>query len=398
MKPTARNLKNLGTETAFAVSALAQQHQDKGHTVFPFHLGDLNIAPPQALIDGVAAAIASGKNGYAPGAGIPLLREQIARLINDDLGGDYTADNVAVQPGGKPVISKFLATVMNRGDEALYPIPGFPIYESQIRYQGGVAVPYFIRRDSNGEFALDEDSVRRAVTDKTVAIILNNYHNPTGCALSAAAIDAVADIARARDLWVLADEAYYAIEYDDDSRPDSIIRRDGMAQRAVVLFTCSKQFAMTGWRVGAAVAPTDIADIIARMNTNIESCTAHFAQHAVGSALAGGLRRHPTLVGELKRRRDALVAALNTIDGICAVAPRAGFYVYCDVGAIMRRHNFAEVDELMRAALDATGVSFCTGEHFGERGSEFVRFAFSGIGIGDINAGIARLKDFFERG
>lgn len=401
MPATARQIEQLGTETAFAVSALAASWQAQGNRIYPFHLGDINLQPPPAMVAGVASALAAGKHGYTPGAGIPLLREQMARLVNDAFGSHYTAEQVAVQPGGKPVIHKFLASVANPGDEVLYPVPGFPIYESQIRYLGGVPVPYFYQHAKDGNFSLDLSSLQNALTPKTRALILNNYHNPTGCMVDAATLDAVADCARRHDLWVLSDEAYYAIRYPDAAGntppPDSIITRAGIAERAVVLLTCSKQFAMTGWRLGAALAPPEITATIAKMNTNIESCTAHFIQQAVATALQEDAADIRPILAELTRRRDALTTALNNIGGIRVAAPPSGFYIYCDVSEILARHAMPRVDNLMRAALRASGVSFCTGEHFGETNSHFIRFAFSGISVADINEGITHLKQFFDR-
>ena len=188
----AKQLEKLGTETAFAVAAMAAEHRAGGGRVFPFHLGDINIPPPDSMTQGVARAIADGKNGYCPGAGIPVFREQLARVVSQTRGVESAAENIAAQPGGKPVIAKFLQLTMNPGDEVLYPVPGFPIYESQIRYQGGVPVPYHYRPSADGGgFELDLDELRNAVSAKTRALIFNNHHNPTGASASDAELDAV---------------------------------------------------------------------------------------------------------------------------------------------------------------------------------------------------------------
>lgn len=393
----AERLHRLGTENAFAVSALAADWQAQGNRVFPFHLGDINISPPQAIIEGVSRAIAAGKNGYCPGAGIPLLREQLARVLGDERGVAYAADNVAVQPGGKPVIAKFLAAVMNPGDEVLYPVPGFPIYESQIRYQGGVAVPYYYSPDGAGNFALDIDAIAASVTPKTRAIIFNNFHNPTGATATEDEINALARLTCDNNLWMLADDAYFNIRFDGEPAR-SILACPGMLERSVMLFTCSKQFAMTGWRLGAAVGPEAVVAAISKMNTNIESCTTHFVQQAVGETLRDGSADDARILATLKTRRDVLVAKLNTIDGVSVAAPTSAFYVYCNAAEIMRRKGFADADTLMRESLRATGVSFCTGAHFGESADStvYLRFAFSGITEEDINDGMDALKIYFE--
>ena len=393
----AKQLEKLGTETAFAVAAMAAEHRAGGGRVFPFHLGDINIPPPDSMTQGVARAIADGKNGYCPGAGIPVFREQLARVISQTRGVEYAAENIAAQPGGKPVIAKFLQLTMNPGDEVLYPVPGFPIYESQIRYQGGVPVPYHYRPSADGGgFELDLDELRNAVSAKTRALIFNNHHNPTGASASDAELDAVAEIAVKHDLRVMADEAYFTIRHDGDAGR-TIVSRPGMRERTVILFTCSKQFAMTGWRLGAAIGPADAIKIIANLNTNMESCTTHFVQQAVGEGLRDGADG-ADILAELTRRRDALAAGLNKIDGVSVSPPPSAFYIHCDAGEIVRRKGMKNADELMRATLRETGVSFCTGEHFGEpKTTNFIRFAFSGISPADIEEGCAGLKAYFER-
>ena len=396
MPDLARQLQFLGTENAFAVSALANDWRAKGNRIFPFHLGDINFPPPQAMREGCARAIAAGLNGYCAGAGIPLLREELARALGEERGVEFSPEQVAVQPGGKPVIGKFLAAVMNPGEEVLYPVPGFPIYQSQIAFQSGVAVPYHYRADGAGGFALDLEGLRAAVSPKTRALIFNNYHNPTGAAASEAELDAIAEIAEAHNLWVLADDAYFNIRFDGEPAR-SLLTRPGMTGRTVVLFTCSKQFAMTGWRVGAAVGPVDIVAAIAKMNTNWESCTTHFAQQAIGEALRDGKADYGYVLDLLGRRRDCLVTALNAIDGLSVAAPRSAFYVYCDMAQLMRRRGLATVDALMREVLVETGVSFCTGEHFGESAeTSFARFAFSGIDEEDIGEGLRAFRRYCE--
>ncbi|MCH9705408.1 MAG: aminotransferase class I/II-fold pyridoxal phosphate-dependent enzyme [Proteobacteria bacterium] len=390
-----QRLTLLGTETAFAVSALAEDWRARGNKIYPFHLGDINIQPPEALIEGVSAAIRNGKNGYCPGAGIPLFREQLAAHFSAPRGVSYAAENVAVQPGGKPVITKFIQAVMNPGEEVLYPVPGFPIYESQIRYYGGVAVPYYYHATDDG-FRLDIEAISQAVNKNTRAIIFNNYHNPTGAMASAAELDAIAKIAVEHDLWILNDDAYYAIRYDD-TPAQSLLTRPGVMERTINLFTFSKQFAMTGWRIGAAIGPVEAINNIAKMNTNIESCTTHFIQQAIGQALADDTADYTPILAELKCRRDALVTNIAAIDGIDVSVPQSAFYLYCDLKRIMQRKKITTIEPLMTGTLQQTGVSFCTGAHFGA-GSDttFARFAFSGISVEDINAGGVRLKQYFE--
>ena len=395
--PLAKQLASLGTETAFAVAAKAAAWKAQGNRVYPFHLGDVNIMPPPALLERTAAVLRAGSNTYCPGPGIPLLREQIAANFGRQRGVTYAAENVAVQPGGKPVIAKFLLAVMNAGEEVLTPVPGFPIYESQIRYQSGVPVPYHYRPREGGNYALDVDAIANAIGKNTRAIIFNNYHNPTGASASAEEMDALAALAVKHNLWVLNDDAYYLIRYGD-APAQSILTRPGMMERTINLFTFSKQFAMTGWRLGAAIGPAAAIAAISTMNTNLESCTTHFIQQAVGEALADGMADEVAhIVTPLRARRDALVARLNEIDGLKVHAPEAGFYVYADLATVLRRKK-TDMAALLDATLRETGVSFCSGAHFGEgEDTTHARFAFSGISEEEINESMAALKGYFEQ-
>ena len=393
----ANRLQKLGTETAFAVSGAANAWAAQGHKVYPFHLGDINLPTPQIIVEATDRAIANGYTGYCPGAGIPELRDAIADDVGSKRGVKYGIENVSVQPGGKPVISKFLAATMNPGDEVLYPNPGFPIYESQILFQGGVAVPYGFKPTEQG-FALDMDAIRSSISDRTTVLIYNNYHNPTSAQSSREEMEELAEIALANDLWVLSDDAYLDTIYGD--KPLSIVNIPGMQERTVILWTCSKRYAMTGWRLGAAIGPTQIINYINTMNTNIESCTNHFVQKAMSEVIPDGHGSVLAIVDELRRRRDAAVAGLNAIDGISVPTPGSTFYLFPNVSKILERKGYRDVNQLMDESLWNADVSFCTRHHFGSvqpgEDGAYIRLAYSGIDVPSIQEGLARLKEFFE--
>ena len=393
----AERMGRLGTETAFAVSAEAAAWMAQGHTVYPFHLGDLDLATPENIVEAAFRAIRAGKTGYCPNAGIPELREALAAEITATHGVAYGPANVAVQPGGKPVIEKFLLTLMDPGDEVLYPSPGFPIYESQIEFLGGVAVPYgFVPGED--DFLLDFDAIKAAITPKTKLLIFNNLHNPTGAESPDAEIEALAELALEHDLYVLSDEAYWDVRYSGTST--SIASLPDMAERTVILYTFSKKFAMTGWRLGGAIGPEDIVARIATLNVNQESCTTHFIQWAGVEALTGDQSGPEEIMRTLKERRDVAVDILNEIPGVSCYRPDATFYLFPDVTELMERMDLETYDDLRRAALEQTGCSFCTRLHFGRAlpGEErrYVRIAYSGITTELIQEGLGRLKEWAQ--
>jgi len=393
----AERLTNLGTETAFAVSLAAADWASKGNRVYPFHLGDINLPTPSNMVEAMNRAIAEGKTGYCPAAGIMPLREALAADTARRRGLHYTAANVVVQPGGKPVIGKFIQTVMNPGEGVLYPNPGYPIYESMIEYYGGHSLAYrYVQTDTG--FAIDLDHLRSLITPTTAAIIYNNLQNPLGAESSAAEMQAIADFALEHDLQVLADEAYFEMRYSGTS--SSIAALPGMFDRTTILYTFSKKFAMTGWRLGAAIAPQPIADAIGKLNTNDESCTTHFVQAAGVEGITGSQDGPLAILAELQRRRDAAWSELAQIEGLVCPKPEATFYLFPKVTDLMARMGFDEVGAFATAALHHTGVSFCTRKHFGRpqpvEADHFVRFAYSGLSVDDIHEGLSGLRRWIE--
>ena len=393
----ADRIRRLGTETAFAVGAEATAFAARGKRVFPFHLGDLNIPVPECIVEATLKALRDGKTGYCPNAGIPILREAIAADVSATHGTTYGPENVVVQPGGKPTIGKFLAAVMNPGDEVLYPNPGYPIYESQIEYLGGVAVPYgYVETPTN--FDLDFAAIERGLTARTKMLILNDLQNPSGAELSPEQRRQLAKLVRDHDLYVLCDEAYFDIRYS--GRSTSFIEEEGMKERTVLLYTFSKRFAMTGWRLGASVGPKEVVDVIAKINVNDESCSNHFIQYGAVAGLEHAQADVARMLETLRARRDVLAAGLNAIDGVRCVVPNATFYLFPNVTEVMTRKGLDDYEAFRRAALEAIGVSFTTRLHFGRvqpgETERYIRFAYSGIDVADIEEALGRFQTWCE--
>ncbi len=393
----AERVARLGTETAFAVSAEATAFAAQGNKVYPFHLGDMNIPTPANIVEAAIKAIKDGKTGYCPNAGIPQLRETLAADVSASRGLSYTMENVTIQPGGKPTINKFFLAVMNPGDEVLYPNPGYPIYESQIEFQGGKAVPYgYIEGKEN--FELDMDAIEGQMTPRTKLLVLNDLQNPTGAECSSAELERLAELVLKHDLYVLCDEAYFDIRYEGES--SSLASLPGMAERCVILYTFSKKFAMTGWRLGAAIGAKEIIDVITKLNVNDESCSNHFIQYAAIEGLTGDQTEAKQILATLKERRDAAVDILNSIDGVYCFRPNATFYLFPNVTGAMEKKNLTNYDAFRKTLLNETGVSVCTRLHFGRamkgEKNSYIRLAYSGIDTTQIREGLNKFKTFIE--
>jgi aspartate/methionine/tyrosine aminotransferase len=397
MMKIADRIQHLGTETAFAVSSEAAAFEAEGNIVYPFHLGDMNIMTPSNVIEAAYKAIKDGKTGYCPNYGIPQLREILSDDINASRGTKYNMENVVIQPGGKPTISKFFLTLMNPGDEVLYPNPGYPIYESQIEFHGGKAVPYPLI-EGKENFTLDLDALEENISPRTKLLVFNDLQNPTGAECKPDEFERLAELVLKHDFYVLCDEAYFDIRYEGSSASFAAI--PGMAERSVILYTFSKRFAMTGWRIGAAVGPKKIVDVIAKLNVNDESCSNHFIQYGAVEGLTGDQTQVIQILQTLKKRRDAAVDILNSIDGIRCFRPNATFYLFPNISGAMKKKDFSDYETMRKAILHETGVSVCTRLHFGRRlkGEQdfYIRLAYSGIDIPEIKEGLTKLKVFFE--
>jgi aspartate/methionine/tyrosine aminotransferase len=393
----ADRVSQLGTETAFAVSAEAAAFAARGNKVFPFHLGDINLKTPANVLEAGIKAMRDGHTNYCPNAGVARLRELLAEDIGSNRQVKYSMENVAIQPGGKPTIGKFFLTMMNPGDEVLYPNPGYPIYESQIEFHSGKAVPYgYI--ESKDKFDIDTAMLAEQITPRTKLLVLNDLQNPTGAECSTRELEQIAELVLKHDLYVLCDEAYFDIRYGGQSK--SLVSLPGMRERCVILYTFSKKFAMTGWRLGATIGHKDIIDVIIKLNVNEESCSNHFVQYAAIEGLTGDQTEAGRILTILKERRDTVVDFSNTIEGVHCLRPNATFYLWPNVTGAMKKTGLTSYDDFRKTVLQETGVSFCTRLHFGRplegEDNYYIRLAYSGIELPEIREGLGKFKEFIE--
>ncbi len=299
-----------------------------------------------------------------------------------------TAENVVVVPGGKPIIYFPLTALIDPGDEVIYPNPGFPIYESVINFLGAKAVPLPLTEDK--DFSFDIEDLKKLVNDKTKLLIINSPQNPTGGMLSAADLDAIAELAVKHDFWVLSDEIYSKIIYEGEH--DSIATRPGMLERTILLDGHSKTYAMTGWRLGYGVMPVELAEAVAKLQTNCTSCTAAFTQIAGAEALTGPQDDAEAMVAEFKVRRDLLVDGLNAIDGMSCKLPAR---------RVLRfpQHHRAGADQQggRNPLLDEFGVAALAGTSFGAFGEGYLRFSYANS-QDNIRKALDRFADFRRGG
>jgi aspartate/methionine/tyrosine aminotransferase len=375
-------MSRLGTETAFEVLARARALEAQGKNVVHLEIGEPDFDTPAYITEAAIAALRSGATHYGPSPGLPDLRQAIAEDSTKRRGVHATPEMVVVTPGGKPIMFFTILALIDSGDEVLYPNPGFPIYESMIRYIGGVPVP--IRLLGNKGFDLDVDQLVSKIGPKTRLIVINTPHNPTGGIIPESGIRAIADAAIKHGVPVLSDEIYSRIIYDAEHK--SIAAVPGMEPLAIVLDGFSKTYAMTGWRLGYGVMPAPLAQVVAKLQTNATSCTATFTQMAGAAALRGDQSGPESMVAEFKRRRDAIVDGLRTIPGFKCVRPKGAFYVFPNI-----TETGFSAKPLAERVLDEAGVACLSGTAFGEWGEGHLRFSYANS-LENIQEAIRRIK------
>jgi len=367
--PFAKRMETLGTETAFEVLAKARALEKQGKDVVHLEIGEPDFDTPKNIKEAAVKALNAGYTHYNPSAGIPELRETIAQYISKTRGIKAEADEVVVTPGAKPIMFFSILALVNPGEEVLYPNPGFPIYESVANLVGAKAVPIPLKEEN--DFRMDQEYVKGKITKKTKLIILNSPENPTGGVLTRDDLKVIADsIANRDDVFVLSDEIYSRIVYEGNH--ESIASLPGMKEKTILLDGFSKTYAMTGWRLGYGVMRKDLAQKVAQLQTNSNSCTCTFTQMAGVEALKGPQTEPERMDAEFKKRREVIVSGLNSIKGITCKKPHGAFYVFPNItGTGMDCRKLA--DHLLYNA----GVAVLTGTSFGKYGEGYLRLSFA---------------------
>jgi aspartate aminotransferase len=397
MLPVSRRAEALGTENAFVVLAEVNRLQREGRDIVSFCIGQPDFPTPRHVQDAAIEAIRAGRHGYTPSAGIDELRAAAAASLGAARGIAIAPEDVVVGAGAKPFIGYAIASLTDHGagDEVIYPVPGFPIYESQIRALGAVPVALPLRAARG--FAFDPAELERLITPRTRLLILNTPHNPTGGLLDAAALEAIAGVLRRHpQVWIYADEIYSRLTYDGEFR--SIAALPDMQERTIISDGASKTYAMTGWRIGYT-ANRQLAPVFTRWITNTESCASQPSQWAALAALTGPQDEAAAMRERFRARRDLIVGLLNQVPGFACARPGGAFYAWPDVTEACAMVGAADSEVLRRRLLTEAGVAVLADIHFGARVAgegQHIRFSYA-TNEAAIEAGVARIADFMRR-
>jgi len=380
----ARRMSRLGTETAFEVLNKARALERQGKDIVHLEIGEPDFDTPANVVEAAVDALHKGWTHYGPSAGLPELRQTIADYVSRTRGVPVSSDEVVVVPGGKPIIFFSILSLVDEGDEVIYPNPGFPIYESMIHYVGGRAVPIQLREEK--DFGLDVEELASLINDRTRLIILNSPQNPTGGVLSKAAIHDIADAIGDRNVMIMSDEIYSRLLFEGEHF--SIMSIPGFKERTILLDGFSKTYAMTGWRMGYGVMRSDLAAQVTRLMTNSNSCTASFTQVAGIEALRGDQTSVDRMRDEFRRRRDAFVAGLNRTKGFSCRMPKGAFYTFPNITATGWSSK-----KLADAMLEEAGVACLSGTAFGDFGEGYLRFSVANS-LENLNKALDRIQQW----
>ncbi len=378
----AMRMSRLGTESAFEVLAKAKALEAQGRDIIHLEIGQPDFKTPAHICDAAYKAIQEGYTGYSAAAGLLEFRTAAAEYISDTRSVEVHPDEVSVTPGAKPIIFFTILACIDEGDEVIYPDPGFPTYESVISFIGAKAVPLPLKEEVGFRFRIED--LESAITDKTKLLIINSPQNPTGGVLTKNDLTAIAQLAIKHDIMVMSDEVYCNILYE--GKHESIISIPGMKERTVLIDGHSKTYSMTGWRLGYGVMPKELAAAVTKLMINSNSCTCSFTQMAGIAALTGPQDSVYEMVSEFKRRRDAMVAGLNAIDGVSCSLPLGAFYVFPNVTNINMH-----CDELAPYILEEAGVALLPGTAFGKDGEGYLRLSYANS-LENIEEALARME------
>ncbi|HTB92747.1 MAG TPA: pyridoxal phosphate-dependent aminotransferase [Candidatus Sulfotelmatobacter sp.] len=366
MAKIASRISQLTGEGALAVFTRAKELEKAGHSIIHLELGEPDFHPAAPVVDALRAAVAEGRDRYVATRGIPPLRSAIADYLKRTRRLDAAPEQVLVAPGCKMALALAMMSLIEPGDEVLYPDPSFPIYPSFTRGLGAKAVSYALREEN--KFQPDLAEIAAKITPKTRVLIFNSPNNPTGTVFTEAAIVGIADLSKKHDLWVIADEIYARILFKGEYK--SIWALPGMAERTVIIDGFSKSFAMTGWRLGYAVAQKHVIDALDMLVLNTFTCTAEFSQVAAIEALRDSTNAVPAMVEEYRKRRDLFVEKLNRIPGFRCQSPDGAFYAWVNI-----EETGLPAEEVQRVLLEEAGVAGIAGAAFGVEGKNYLRFS-----------------------
>jgi aspartate/methionine/tyrosine aminotransferase len=361
--------EHLRAEGAYQVLAKAQELEREGRNIIHFEIGQPDFPTFSNISQAGKLAIDEGYTRYTPPAGMLSLRKLIAEKAGKQRGLHFDSQQVVVSPGAKPNLFFPTLALVEEGDEVIYPNPVFPSYEAMIKVAGGIPVPVPLLEEN--QFSFDLEAFDRLINNRTRLIIINSPGNPTGGIIPLQDLEHIASKAVQYGCWVLSDEIYTRIVYNDHTA-DSIAGLPGMKERTIIMDGFSKTYAMTGWRLGFGIMPEGLAEKVGLLLTHSVGSTAQFTQYAGIEALNGPQDQVDEVVTIYKKRRDLIVRGLNDLQGISCQEPQGAFYVFPNIkGLDLSSQEAADF------FLEEASVALLPGSAFGEYGEGYLRLSYA---------------------
>lgn len=393
MKELSRIALRVQASTTLAVDALAKQMKAEGHDVVGFGTGEPDFDTPEIIKEAAIKAIRDGKTKYTPASGLPELKKAAAARLLADTGVSYDASQIVVTSGAKHVVFAALMALVNPGDEVIVPAPYWVTYTEAVQMAGGV--PVCVRAEELAGFKITAEQLENAITPETKLVIINNPSNPTGMLYTKADLEKIAAVCVKHDIYIIADEVYYKLVYDNLEFVSVASLGEDVKERTVIVNGVSKSYAMTGWRIGFSASNPEIAKVMGNYLSHSTSNPTSISQYAAIEALSGPQDTVEEMRKVFQQRRDYIVKRVNSIPGISCIKPEGAFYVMINISKLKGRTLGGRVinngDDFSFALLEKAGVALVSCNGFGD--PDFVRMTYA-ASMEDITEGMNRIERF----
>ena len=395
MKELSQIARNVRASTTMSIDAMFKQMKAEGADVIGFAVGEPDFPTPDHIKAAGHEAIDKNNTRYTPASGTNALKAAVCRRMKEDLGIEYTTDQVVISSGAKHLLYLALRALVDPGDEIILPVPGYVSYYELIKMVGGV--PVLVQTTEEEGFKLTAEKLEGAITDRTKAMILNSPCNPTGMVYDRDQLKALTDVCVKKDIYIIADEIYYSLVYDGKPFTSIASLGEEVTERLILVNGVSKSYAMTGWRIGYALTRPDIAKVMSSYVSHSTGSPCTISQYAAVTALESPQDQVETMRQAFEERRNYMVERMNSIEGVRCTKPEGAFYVLMDLSAVLGKTLGGDLIrddvDFATAFLKQQGVAVVPGEGFGAPG--YVRWSYA-TSMDNIRAGLDRLEQFLK--
>ena len=385
-----KRIANLKPSITLEITAKANAMKKQGIDVIGFGAGEPDFDTPEHIKEAAIKAIKEGKTKYTPAAGIPELREAVAELFTQDYGVKFSMEEVIISCGGKHSLYNIFQVILNKDDEVIIPSPYWVSYPAMVELAGGK--PVIIPSSIENNFQIDLNILKKLITSKTKAIILNSPSNPTGILYSKETLQGIINLIKDKEIFIISDDIYNKLVYDENFI-NVLMIDNSIKEKTIIVNGVSKTYSMTGWRIGFTGANKEIISAINKIQSQSTSNPTSIAQYAALEAITGDQNCVEEMKNIFKKRRDIAVEMLNQIPGLKFLKPQGAFYLFPDISTYIKKSEFKNDIDFSKALLEKEKVAIIPGSGFGVENTFRISFALS---ENNIRKGIERIKNFIS--